>query len=117
MTEHSLPPADVYIAMWCTEGLEYLENMSDFEKKVTMALLSGKAKPSPPPLEMMKLRARVNSQRVYEIYVFPVAPTISEDALREMFEQDPQPLVEWIRENGEKVYSDHHPAKPRQLIY
>ena len=35
--------------------------------------------------------------------------------LKEAFEIDPQPIVEWIRENGKKVYSDYA-KQDRKLI-
>ena len=54
---------------------------------------------------MLLLRARVNSQRQYEIYEFN--STLSYTELKDAFNTSPQPIVEWIRKNGVKVYSDY----------
>jgi hypothetical protein len=116
MRKQQKPAADVYLAMWCNEGLEYLANVTEYEAKRLLAVLSDTKKPTAPPLEMMKMRARLNSQRSYEIYMFPVSKDISEETLRTAFEENPQPLVEMIRQQGEKMYSDYNPTKTRQMI-
>ena len=109
MDTQQLPVGDLHIAMWCSEGLEALINLSLESRRDTFAVLStGKADPnsfSGGQLEMMKLRAQMNSQRCYEIYAF--WSTVDTDTVRETFADNPQPLVEWIRKHGEKIYSDH----------
>lgn len=101
--------------MWDCNGLESLFNVDTakseiaaWEKEKIFATLREeniRPRPNPIPLNMMILRARVNSQRKYEIYEFN--STIGELELREQFLTDPQPLVDWIRQNGHKIYSDH----------
>ena len=66
------------------------------------------------PLQMMILRARVNSQRCYEIYEFN--STMNYDELKEAFNDNPQPVVEWIRENGKKVYSDYVKQNRKMIV-
>jgi hypothetical protein len=56
----------------------------------------------------------VNSQRAYEIYEF--SSTIEYDDLKEAFNDDPQPIVEWIRSNGKKVYSDHVKQNRKMIV-
>lgn len=104
-----------YLAMWDMLGLEslhdvdaHMDKYNEWEKQKVVAILKEERVPSQPsgiPLQMMLLRAKVNSQRVYEIYEFN--STMAYDDLKEAFEIDPQPIVEWIRNNGKKVYSDY----------
>ena len=104
-----------YLAMWDMLGLEslhdvgaHMDKYNEWEKQKVVAILKEQRTPDQPagiPLQMMLLRARVNSQRAYEIYEFN--STVAYDELKTAFEVDPQPVVEWIRENGKKVYSDY----------
>ena len=104
-----------YLAMWDMLGLEclydvdlHMSKYNEWEKQKVVAILKEERTPDQPkgiPLQMMLLRARVNSQRAYEIYEFN--STIEYDELKEAFNDDPQPIVEWIRDNGKKVYSDY----------
>ena len=104
-----------YLAMWDMLGLESLHDVdlhmnryNEWEKQKVISILKEERIPSQPlgiPLQMMLLRAKVNSQRMYEIYEFN--STLVYDELKEAFEDNPQPIVEWIRANGKKVYSDY----------
>ena len=101
--------------MWDMQGLESLHDVdlhmskyNEWEKQKVLAILKEERIPDQLqgiPLQMMILRARANSQRAYEIYEFN--STMAYDDLKEAFEIDPQPIVEWIRENGKQVYSDY----------
>lgn len=100
-----------YLAMWDMQGLEclfdvdsYMDQYNEWEKQKVVSILKEEPiKPQPKgiPLQMMLLRARVNSQRAYEIYEFN--STIEYDELKEAFNDNPQPIVEWIRENGKSL--------------
>jgi len=69
-----------FIAMWDMTGLECLINVTaiekeheKWEKENLFRILKNQikeVKPANVPLDMMILRARVNSQRHYEIYTF-----------------------------------------------
>ena len=50
------------------------------------------------------LRARVNSQRHYEVYTVQVDSSINERDLWELFQRNPQHAAELIRERGNKLY-------------
>jgi hypothetical protein len=111
-----------FIAMWDRKGLECIFDLTklkaeheEWEKKVMWGTLQGEKfqdiEPSI-PLNMMILRARVNSQREYEIYEF--TSYLDMDELKREFKLDPQPLVDWIRKNGYKVYSDY--VKPERHV-
>jgi hypothetical protein len=115
MASNKKTKATHYLAMWDMLGLESLFNITALQKehaiwekkKIWQQLKEEQFRDSEPtiPLNMMILRARFNSQRCYEIYEFN--STLSEKELRAEFESNPQPIVNWIRENGYKVYSDY----------
>lgn len=110
--------------MWDMLGLEclydvdeYMSKHNDWEKQKVVAILKEErtpSKPTPIPLQYMLLRARVNSQRAYEIYEFN--STLSYDELKEAFIDNPQPIVEWIRDNGKKVYSDYVKREKKLIV-
>jgi len=114
-----------YLAMWDMLGLECLfdvnKHMNEhnaWEKEKIVAILKESTtyplKPAGIPLQMMLLRARVNSQRAYEIYEFN--STMAYDELKEAFNDNPQPIVEWIRNNGKKVYSDYLKQDRKMIV-
>ena len=113
-----------YLAMWDMLGLECIFNITEFfkeheeweKKKIWQVLKEERFHDIEPklPLNMMILRAKVNTQRAYEIYEFN--STMSENELRKEFAKDPQPLVDWIRENGYKIYSDYEKTKRRMIV-
>lgn len=94
-----------YAVMWDCNGLEALEAVPD-PAETTFALLQNKEPPRPPNIMHWELRARYNSQRHYEIYIFSVAPGIEKDDLLAMFKQDPQYAADTIRRIGHCYYSD-----------
>ena len=117
--------ANHYLAMWDMQGLECIFNITDHmkeveahEKKVMWDILKDEnfkdVGPPKIPLNMMIMRARFNSQRCYEIYEFN--STLSEAELRGVFENDPQPVVNWIRENGHKIYSDYVKQDRKMIV-
>ena len=113
-----------YLAMWDMLGLEslhdvdlHMDKYNEWKKQKVVAILKEEPIPSQPsgiPLQMMLLRAKVNSQRAYEIYEFN--STMAYDELKEAFEIDPQPIVEWIRVNGKKVYSDYLKQDRKMIV-
>ena len=114
-----------FIVMWDMLGLESIfdihkamQEVENWEKNKIWDVLKGHQmeapKPNPIPLPMMILRARYNRQRSYEIYSFNT--TMSERDVRKMFADDPQPIVEWIRENGNKIYSDYVKQKRKVIV-
>ena len=117
MTKH-------YLAVWDCNGLEslhdvgyHMDRYNQWEKQKVVAILKEERVPARPtgiPLQMMLLRAKVNSQRSYEIYEFN--STLKYDELKTAFEVDPQPVVEWIRENGKQVYSDYVKQDKKMIV-
>ena len=91
-----------FVAYWDCLGFETIFDMTSYERTRLLEDLSGRD-PSPAPnLQHMTLRARFNPQRNPEIWVF--SSTVDEDTLRKFAEENPQALVDMIRENGRNVY-------------
>lgn len=104
-----------YLAMWDMYGLECLFNVTDWSQKKTWAILKDENFQAGPNLKTMILRAKLNSQRCYEIYSFNANDDVTEDSIRQAFVDSPQSIVEFIRKNGEKIYSDRSETQ-RQVI-
>ncbi len=113
-----------YLAVWDCNGLEslhdvdyHMDRYNEWEKQQVVAILKEEpipAKPTGIPLQTLILRAKFNSQRAYEIYEFN--STFSYKELTEAFNENPQPIVEWIRENGKKVYSDYVKQERKMIV-
>jgi len=113
-----------YLAMWDCNGLEslhdvdyHMDRYNEWEKQKVISILKEEQIPARPtgiPLQMLILRARSNSQRAYEIYEF--TSTLKYKELTEIFNDNPQPIVEWIRANGKKVYSDYVKSERKLIV-
>lgn len=100
---------DKFLVMWDMYGLECLINISDAERKTLVEVLAGEKLSWRNPIQHMLLRAHANMQRCYEIYLFE--STVDEVFLREVFSDDPQLIVELIREKGTQIYSGRNTRK------
>lgn len=100
-----------FLAMWDCNGLECLIDITDLEGDAMMAGLKGESYKVPFNLSMMLLRARVNSQRSYEIYSFTTDSTLGYDEVKAVFEDDPQTIVDLIRKQGNMIFSDYTTKK------
>ena len=108
-----------FLAMWDIYGLECLLDIGALKdeydawekKKIWAELKEEQFQDIMPrlPLQQMILRARMNTQRQYEIYEF--TSQIPYDDVKEMFKTDPQLIVDTIRKIGYKVYSDRTERK------
>jgi hypothetical protein len=104
-----------FLAMWDNMGLECifdvdeeLSQQQEWEKSKVWNTLQGLETPlrkSNIPLKQMILRAKVNSQRHYEIYQFAAQGLDIED-IKIAFQDDPQFMVDHIRKNGKKIFSE-----------
>ena len=113
-----------FLVVWDMLGLESIFSIDDamaevenYEKDKVWKTLKDEPigkKPNPIPLQLLIMRARFNSQRSYEIYSFNT--TMSEREVRKIFAEDPQPIVEWIRENGNKIYSDYVKQERKMIV-
>ena len=113
-----------FLVVWDMLGLESifsvdeaLNEVESYEKNKTWKILKGEPvgkRPNPIPLQMLIMRARYNSQRSYEIYSFKTSMSMNE--VRKLFADDPQPIVDWIRANGNKIYSDYVKSKSKVIL-
>ena len=94
-----------FAIMWDCYGLEALAVIPD-PAETTFALLKGSKPPEPPNIEHWRLRARYNSQRHYEIYLFSAQEGITKEDIVKMFEADPQAAADTIRRIGHQFHSD-----------
>jgi hypothetical protein len=112
------------LASWDSEGFECLQDITKFHpdewgKDQLMDALRGNT-PTKNPLghqiSMMKMRARFNSQRTPEIYIFTTEDDIEFKDVEDWMIADPQSLVDWVRENHwNKILSDYNPKKKRVI--
>ena len=102
-----------FIVMWDCHGLEAVARVPD-PADTTFALLKGDKPPEPPNIMHWKLRARYNTQRHYEIYIFSASPGIEAEDIRKYFEASPQAAADRIREIGQEIYSDR--AKQDEIV-
>jgi hypothetical protein len=97
-----------FIVMWCNEGLEYVTDITADQQRVVWENLQGKETPRHAyanPFHL-RLRAQMNPQRHYEIYIIDGAEGITEEDIREMFRNDPQGSADLIRSKGIVFYSN-----------
>ncbi len=113
-----------FLAVWDMEGLETLYNLTEWEKRVKTwekeniwRVLKEEKKtlpPQAPNLQLILLRARVNSHRQYEVYIFEADGMTKED-VAQTFEEEPQFMADFIRKNGSKIFSDYYPKHKRVI--
>jgi hypothetical protein len=94
-----------YAIMWNCYGLEAVAEIPD-PAEHTFAILKDQRPPETPNLNMWRLRAQFNTQRHYEIYIVTATPDIDRDAIRDMFEADPQTAADTIRRLGQCFYNN-----------
>ncbi len=103
-----------FVAVWDMYGLESLHDVRKakddhdaWEKEKIFSILKEEREPIKPrgiPLQYLILRARMNSQRNYEIYEFE--SKLSFDEVEKQFKKNPQAMADAIRSVGYKIYSD-----------
>ena len=106
MTTHA------YLVYWCEEGLESVVPITEYEqwdRDNTFRVLNNQETVRNPLNQMiqnMMLRARVNSQRHYELYAIDCDHSIQKADIEQMFEDDPQAAADLFRSRGHRLYSD-----------
>jgi hypothetical protein len=106
-----------FAVMWDCDGLEAVASIRDFEQAKMWAILEGRAPPDvqPPNIMMWRLRAQVNPQRNYEIYIIEGEPDVTAEDIRAAFEASPQTMADTIRRNGHQFYSNRS-TKERVIV-
>jgi hypothetical protein len=110
-----------YIVSWDCHGVEFFEEITEHhpdrwaQNHLFDSIKASKRveKKMGFNLEMLKLRARFNSQRHYEIYVFTSDDQIGAEEIRAWFTADPQGFADWVRKNHSyKIHDDRAKTKP-----
>lgn len=103
-----------FLAMWDMYGLEYLEDYTAHEEQRLVSILREEKPKTPVSIHHLQLRAQFNPQRHYEIYAFN--SDISEQEIKDCFENSPQTIVNAIRECGVKLYSNTRKDQNKVVI-
>jgi hypothetical protein len=111
-----------YLVSWDCMGVECLRDVTEFHPDVWAQqhlFNSIKTAERPPDITlghdvaMMRLRARLNPQRNYEIYLFTTEDSIDIIDLDNWIKQDIQGFADWVRDNYAKcLWSDRATKKP-----
>ena len=110
-----------YIVSWDCEGVEFLKDITAdhpdrwAEKNLFSSIKESKKVDQPMSFSLtgLLMRARVNSQRHYEVYVFTSEDDIDEEAVRAWSDTDPQGFANWVREyHTQKLWDDRAKKKP-----
>lgn len=104
------------LVMWCQDGVESVDDYTSSAKQAAWATLKNQKYVWPFDINLMKLRARVNSQRHYEIYLYNEAPGVTADHVYRAMQEDPQPWVDRIRAIGQQIYSDRQAQQRPRII-
>lgn len=111
-----------FLLSWDMHGLESVIDVTEWERRSIQAdkeriwgVLSNEDLHDPGnPVERnlnqivtaILMRARVNSQRHYEVYTVQTDTAITADDMKQMFEDNPQVMADLVRERGKKLWSD-----------
>lgn len=103
---------NAFVFAWDQYGIESIVPITKYEnwdKQNLMNLLGDKPIQRNPLNDVVRnliLRARLNSQRHYEIYAIDCSSELDEEFWREQWQEQPQFTADLIRERGHKIYSD-----------
>ena len=102
-----------WVLSWDQEGLEGVVLAYD-PQWLMDSLATGKMPNINSVVTAMTLRARYNTHRHYEIYAINFDYEMTEEDIRNYFNENPQGFVDLIRERGHKMYSDR--AKEDRIV-
>jgi hypothetical protein len=100
-----------YLAYWDTLGFECILDLTSYDKQAMWASLADKPPPTALPIHQMIMRAKVNPHRFPEIWTFQ--SEVDEEELWCYARDNPQGLVDLIREHGSKVFTT---PRPKEVI-
>jgi predicted RNA-binding protein (virulence factor B family) len=97
-----------FLIMWDQLGLECCIDVTEDQQRRMWQKLKGEqvSESAVPNYNHLLLRARVNSQRHYEIYTCEATDGITAEDIRAMFEASPQTAADTIRRLGHCMHSD-----------
>jgi len=91
-----------FLTMFDCEGFECLIDITKREKDWLISTLKGEEYKDNLNLNSMMMRARYNPQRSPEIWIF--TSTVDDATLQEIKDENPQELVDSIREHGHSLW-------------
>lgn len=105
-----------FVIFWNKYGLEYIEDITGKRQRYTMSLLAGNIPPDAPNINAMEWRARFNPDREYELYALKCSPDITQEYIEQMFDENPQEIVNLIRSHGIRFFGKSMEPDVKQVI-
>ena len=101
------PKHNLFITMWDTLGFECIVDITSYERAKLLHIIKGEESELRAPVNFYHLlmRAKANPQRFPEIWSFAATEDITHEALIEISKDDPQMLVDMIRNLGNNLYT------------
>ena len=101
------PKQNLFITMWDTLGFECIVDITSYERAKLLHIIKGEETELRAPVNFyhLLLRAKANPQRFPEIWTFTTTGDITEESLLEISKDDPQMLVDMIRDLGHNLYT------------
>ena len=101
------PKHNLFITMWDTLGFECIVDITSYERAKLLHIIKGEESELRAPVNFYHLlmRAKANPQRFPEIWSFTTTEDITEESLLEISKDDPQMLVDMIRDLGHNLYT------------
>lgn len=105
--------SNLWLVSFDIEGFEAIINVSEAYIDESMEALVNDDYKSKlgSTYHMMEFRARFNEQRRPQIYTFRASSDITEETLRNLANENPQFLADFVRENGKKLYGSESTRK------
>lgn len=109
-----------YIVSWDCNGVEFFEEITEHHpdnwarNHLFDSIKQSKKVEKPMSINMtaLVLRAQMNPQRHYEIYVFTSSDDVDAEDIKDMFINSPQAFADWVRENHSyKIYDNRKTTK------
>ena len=114
---------NAYIFSWNMYGIEAIVPITQYEEYdhlKTIAKLKGEDIGDNPLKQILfglKIRARYNTHRNYEIYAIECEPNITEESLWEMWDKNPQGMANLAREKGINLLDEkYQPVDTRKVL-
>jgi hypothetical protein len=130
MTDDNDDNVNTFLVSWDMYGVEMCKDITELLEQANLSEREGiferiKNPEEEPPNEplrlinryvtMSSLRARMNPQRNYEVYVVKTSPEITEADMNRYFADDPQGAADMIRDRGTQLMS-HRDNEPKRVI-
>ena len=110
-----------WIVSWDNLGIEFFDDItkqypSNWDRNHLFDSIKTNKKSENPlgfTIQNLTMRARCNTHRHYEIYIFSSRDDVSTDSIQTWFKDDPQGFADWVRENHvHKLFSERVIRKP-----